>query len=88
MKRFYNRQFASNYDELISYYPRYYRDVREMVAILKANGRLLDGAQDAIEGIYTSGFIDSMDEAAIVEPIVKRFELYIRRRSRIGLKHF
>lgn len=83
MKRFYNRQFASNYDELISYYPRYYRDVREMVAILKANGRLLDGAQDAIEGIYTSGFIDSMDEAAIVE--LERF-LHIRTRSQRTLE--
>lgn len=83
MKKFYNRQFASNYEELISYYPRYYREVWEMVAILKANGRLLDDAQDAIENIYKNGFIDSMDEAAIAE--LERF-LYIRARSRRTLE--
>lgn len=83
MKKFYNRQFASNYEELISYYPRYYREVWEMVAILKANGRLLDDAQDAIENIYKNGFIDSMDEAAIAE--LERF-LYIRARSQRTLE--
>lgn len=83
MKKFYNRQFASNYEELISYYPRYYREVWEMVAILKANGRLLDNAQDAIENIYKNGFIDSMDEAAIAE--LERF-LYIRARGRRTLE--
>lgn len=83
MKKFYSRQFASNYEELISYYPRYYREVWEMVAILKANGRLLDDAQDAIENIYKNGFIDSMDEAAIAE--LERF-LYIRARSQRTLE--
>ena len=83
MKKFYNRQFASNYEELISYYPRYYREVWEMVAILKANGRLLDDAQDAIENIYKNGFIDSMDEAAIAE--LERF-LYIRARNQRTLE--
>jgi len=65
MKQFYNKDFANNYEELLSYGPRYYRDVREMVAILKADGKLLDGAQDAIEQIYKNGFIDSMDELEI-----------------------
>lgn len=65
MKRFYDRQYASNYDELISYYPRYYRDVREMVAILQADGKLLDGAQDAIEQVYNNNFIDYMDEQTV-----------------------
>ena len=54
-----------------------------MVAILKANGRLLDDAQDAIENIYKNGFIDSMDEAAIAE--LERF-LYIRARSQRTLE--
>jgi hypothetical protein len=65
MKWFYDRQYASNYDELISYYPRYYRDVREMVAILQADGKLLDGAQDAIEQVYNNNFIDYMDEQTV-----------------------
>lgn len=72
MKKFYNRQFASNYEELISYYPRYYREVREMVAILKANGRLLDSVQDAIEQVYNNNFIDSMDE-----PTIRELEVFL-----------
>lgn len=67
MKQFYDRQFASSFDELISYYPRYYRDVREMVAILQADGKLLDGAQDAIEQVYNNNFIDYMDEQTVRE---------------------
>lgn len=67
MKQFYNNDFSSNYDELISYYPRYYRNVREIVAILKADGKLLDRAQNAVEQIYKNGFIDSMDEYEIRE---------------------
>lgn len=43
--RFYGNQFGSSYEELISYYPRYYRDVLEMVAILNAQGKLLDDAK-------------------------------------------
>lgn len=64
-KQFYSRDFADCYEELISYYPRYYREVREMNAILKANGKLLDGTQDAIEQVYNNAFIDFMDEAAV-----------------------
>ena len=34
--RFYEKYFKNNYDELIRFYPRYYREVYEMVEILKA----------------------------------------------------
>lgn len=47
--RFYGNQFGSSYEELISYYPRYYRNVLEMVAILNAQGKLLDDAKAQIE---------------------------------------
>lgn len=65
--RFYGNQFDSSYDELISYYPRYYRDVREMVAILKAKGAMLDDAKAQIEQNYLNNFIEYMDEAAIAD---------------------
>ena len=63
--RFYGNQFGSSYEELISYYPRYYRDVLEMVAILNAQGKLLDDAKAQIEQNYLNNFIEHMDEAAV-----------------------
>lgn len=62
---FLNRQFNSCYEELIRYYPRYYRDVREMVAILKAHGSVCDTLEDNVEQVYNNNFIDTMDEATI-----------------------
>ena len=41
--KFYDKYYTSNYEELITYYPRFYRDVFEMVEILKAHGRIADG---------------------------------------------
>ena len=38
--RLFNKYYANNYEELITYYPRFYRDVFEMVEILKAHGRI------------------------------------------------
>lgn len=63
--KFYNKYFASNYDELITYYPRYYREVFEMEAILRAHGGFADGIEDNIELVYNNCFIDYMDEASI-----------------------
>mgnify|MGYP002238127294 CR=1 FL=1 len=65
--RFYGNQFGSSYEELISYYPRYYRDILEMVAILNAQGKLLDDAKAHIEQNYLNNFIEYMDEAAITD---------------------
>ena len=47
--KFYDKYYTSNYEELITYYPRFYRDVFEMVEILKAHGRIADGMEDNIE---------------------------------------
>lgn len=63
--KFYNHYFASNYDELITYYPRFYREVREMVAILKAHGGVADDLEAGIERIYSNSFIDDADEETI-----------------------
>ena len=46
--KFYEKYYPSNYEELITYYPRYYGDVFEMVEILKAYGRIIDGIEENI----------------------------------------
>lgn len=65
--RFYNRYFVNGYEELITYYPRFYREVYEMVEILKAHGKTADGVEDNIERIYLNCFIDYADEATIAK---------------------
>ena len=65
--KFYDKYYTSNYEELITYYPRFYRDVFEMVEILKAHGRIADGMEDNIEQAYLNGFIDYADEATIAK---------------------
>lgn len=65
--KFYEKYYASNYEELIAHYPRFYREVFEMVEILKAHGRIADGIEDNIEQAYLNGFIDYADEATIAK---------------------
>lgn len=62
---FYNKYFKSNYDELITYYPKYYRDVLEMRAILETEGKLADDIEDNIEKVFNNCFIDTADENTI-----------------------
>ena len=59
--KFYQKYFKNCYEELLSYYPRYYRDVFEMMEILKAFGRVADGLEDAIEQAYLNYFIQEAD---------------------------
>jgi hypothetical protein len=61
----YNKQFASSYDELITYYPRFYREVFEMDAILRAHGKIADGMEASVEQVFANGFIDTADEETI-----------------------
>lgn len=63
--KLYDKYWPSNYDELITYYPRFYRDVLEMDAILRAHGGVADGLEDDIEQVYLNSFIDYADEATI-----------------------
>lgn len=65
--KFYDKYFANNFEELITYYPRFYRDVFEMVEILKAHGRVADGIETNIEQTYLNCFIDYADEATIAQ---------------------
>ncbi len=77
----YNKFFKSSFEELLSYYPRFYYDVFEMVEILKANGRLADNIEAATETTLANCFINTADEATISqwEQFLEIF--LIRRRS-------
>lgn len=63
--KFYNKYFKSNYDELITYYPRYYREIFEMVEILKAHGKIADILEENIERVFLNNFILTADEQTI-----------------------
>lgn len=65
--KFYDKYYENNYEELITYYPRFYREVFEMVEILKANGRIADELEANIEQTYLNNFIDFADEVTIAK---------------------
>lgn len=62
---FYNKYFKNNYEELITYYPKFYRDVLEMKAILESEGKLADDMENNIEQVFNNCFIDTADENTI-----------------------
>lgn len=61
----YNDYFPDTYSELLSYYPRFYWGIKEMQAILSAEGNLADGVKSNIELVLNNCFIDTADEATI-----------------------
>ena len=63
--KLYENYYKNNFEELITYYPRYYRDVFEMVEILKAFGRVADGLEANIEQTYLNNFILTADAETI-----------------------
>lgn len=65
--KFYNRYYKNNYEELLTYYPRFYREVLEMKAILKTQGEIADSIENNIEQIFNNCFIDEADEATILK---------------------
>lgn len=62
---FYNKYFKNNYEELITYYPKFYREVFEMRAILESEGKLADDIENNIERVFNNCFIDTADEITI-----------------------
>lgn len=65
--KFYNKYFENNYKELLTYYPRFYRDVFEMAELLKAHGRIADELEGNIEQTYLNCFIDYADEETLAK---------------------
>lgn len=53
------------YEELISFYPRYYREIYEMQAILDAFGTIFDALQADIDVVLSNAFIDYADEQTV-----------------------
>lgn len=62
-----NPPYPSNFEEICACYPLWYMDVREMVAVFQAEGRLLDGVCAGIENTVLNNFIKTADEATIKE---------------------
>ena len=62
---YYSNGFDSAYEELITFYPVFYRDVFEMRAILEAEGKIVDEATATINGVIENSFVESADEATI-----------------------
>lgn len=60
-----NPPYDNNFQELCAAMPLYYLDVREMRAILRAQGHLLDGICDSTEMVVDFNFILTADEATI-----------------------
>lgn len=73
---YYSNGFDSAYEELITFYPAFYRDVFEMRAILEAEGNVIDKATAAINGVIENSFVESADEATIT-----RLEAWLHLRS-------
>lgn len=63
--KLYERYFKNGYEELITYYPRYYREFFEMVELLKALGRISVEMEDNIERAYLNNFILTADAETI-----------------------
>lgn len=63
----YENAYPSNYEELKTYYPVWYRDVLEMDAIWQAMGHQLDGIQSGIVRAVDNCFIETADESTIKE---------------------
>lgn len=62
---FYKKFYRNCYEELLSHYPRYYREVAEMCAILKAQGSIADKLEENVEQVFANAFIDTADSATV-----------------------
>lgn len=62
---YFNNGYESTYEELISYYPNFYRKVFELKAILEAHGRICDNIIDTINAVLKNSFINSADATMI-----------------------
>lgn len=86
-----NPPYKNNFQELCAAMPLYYLEVFEMRAILRAQGRLLDGVCGGVENVVDFNFILTADDATIRmwEKVLKitykgRLTLEQRRRVVIG----
>ena len=62
---YYNNGFENTYEELITFYPIFYRKVLEMRAILETDGKLIDNIIVAINTVIDNSFVGTADESMI-----------------------
>lgn len=82
-----------NYEIMKSYYPRFYDNIKEMQAILMAQGKVLDEAEVFLEMVLNNMFIEFMDEEniSIIENYLKithTEKQSLEQRKNIVLAHF
>ena len=63
----YPNGFPSAYEELKTFYPVFYRDVFEMVAIWRAAGVGLDEIEDGVDAVVNNNFVSLMDTDALAQ---------------------
>lgn len=71
---YYENEFDSCYEELITFYPIFYKEIFEMNEILKTYGKLLDMTRKNIDAMLSDNYIQTADEPTIAR--LERF-LYI-----------
>ncbi len=59
--KFYEKYFKNCYEELLTYYPEFYKKVYEMNEILKVFGNISDEFESCIEQVYLNNFILTAD---------------------------
>lgn len=57
----YDNAWPTTYEEIKRFYPVWYRDVLEMDAIWRVQGRELDGVRATVEGLVNNGYILTAD---------------------------
>lgn len=62
----YDNTWPSTYEEIKRFYPVWYRDVLEMDAIWRVQGRELDGVRATVEGLIDNGYILTADLPTII----------------------
>lgn len=69
---FYSNGFDTTYEELITFYPSFYRNVLEMQEILKTQGSICDNCISTINTVLENSFFENANE-----DMVKRLENFL-----------
>jgi hypothetical protein len=62
---YFSNGFPNFYEEIKTYYPRFYDEVLEMDAIWRANGKLIDDSTNGIDLVINNNFIITADSLTL-----------------------
>jgi len=65
MPQLLNYYYDTTYEEIVVFSPDYYTEVKEIQAVYKTEGDLIDDVKAGIEKVFGNCYIDTMDEATI-----------------------